>query len=126
MSFGVASCTSVPRTNTLIISAAPATVSATIESQNECDTPNTTMHTPNSATLTSILAPLCRRSGKYASTTAVTTAPTPPAARNQPSPIGPTCRISCAYTGSSATAPPSNTANISSEIDPSTTFSRQT
>ena len=41
-------------------------------------------------------------------------APRPGAARSQPRPAGPTCRMSFAKIGSSATAPPNNTANRSS------------
>ncbi len=40
------------------------------------------------------------------------------AALSQPSPPGPTCRMSLAYTGSNAVAPPSSTANRSSVIVP--------
>ena len=42
-----------------------------------------------------------------------------------PKPQGPVRKISLAYTGNSATAPPSNTANKSSEIDPKINFCRQ-
>src|SRR5580700_3686527 len=51
-------------------------------------------------------------------------APIPGAQRSKPSPQGPVIRISLAYTGSSATAPPSSTANRSSEIDPRLNFAR--
>ena len=40
-------------------------------------------------------------------------------ARKNPSPSGPTCKTSEAKTGNKATAPPNNTANISSEKAPS-------
>ena len=40
-------------------------------------------------------------------------APTAGAALNTPKPSGPTFKISCAKTGSNATAPPNRTANIS-------------
>jgi hypothetical protein len=39
-----------------------------------------------------------------------------------PAPAGPTCKISLAYTGSSATAPPNSTANKSSAIAPRITW----
>ena len=42
------------------------------------------------------------------------------AERSMPSPSGPVCSTSLAYTGSSATTPPSSTANRSSEMVPST------
>ena len=47
---------------------------------------------------------------------AMVIAPRPGAARSQPRPAGPTCRMSFAKIGSSATAPPNNTANRSSVI----------
>ena len=43
-------------------------------------------------------------------------APAAGAARSQPKPVGPTRRMSSAKIGNRYTAPPSNTANMSSEI----------
>ena len=44
------------------------------------------------------------------------------AAFNKPKPSGPTLKISLAYTGTIATAPPKNTAKRSSETAPSNSF----
>ena len=65
-----------------------------------------------------------RAAGSAASpaTNATMAAPTPGAARSRPRPALSTCRMLSANTGSSATAPPNNTANRSSEIAPSTGF----
>ena len=48
------------------------------------------------------------------------------AARSTPRPVGPTCRIDLANTGSSATAPPNSTASRSSRIAPSRIWVRPT
>ena len=60
-------------------------------------------------------------SGRWASVKDIDRAPSAGAARNTPSPHGPVCRISRAKIGSNAVAPPSNTANRSREMAPSTT-----
>ena len=49
-------------------------------------------------------------------------APTEGAARMMPSPVGPTLRMSVAYIGSRATAPPKSTANMSSVMAARMTF----
>ena len=77
--------------------------------------------TPNTATAANIFQPVPRSMGRVAKVSAIIAAPTAGALRNRPRPIGPTCRMSRANTGSSAVAPPSSTANRSSEIAPKTT-----
>ena len=58
--------------------------------------------------------------GIYAETIIVINAPTAGAALNIPKPSDPTFKISCAKTGSNATAPPKSTAIISSDKAPKT------
>ena len=118
---GVSSCTSVWRITTLTMSAAPETASAISDSQNEADSANTSIATPNTATAPISVRPTRRSSGCWASQTDSSSAPTAGAARSRPRPHGPTCRMSLANIGSSAVAPPSSTANRSSEIAPSIT-----
>src|SRR4029077_5186738 len=90
-----------------------------------CDTPNKIVQTPNPATHHNIVFPTPRCNGRCARYTAINAAPTPGAVRKIPNPHGPVFKISRAYTGKSATAPPSRTANKSSEIDPKIIFSLQ-
>ena len=81
--------------------------------------------TPKPATAHNIVTPILRLSGRCASNSAIAPAPIAGAVRSRPSPHGPVLRISLANTGSSATAPPSSTANRSREIDPRITFCSQ-
>ena len=61
MSSGVSICTSVIRITTLTESAAPRTASASIDSQNELDRPNTMVAMPNTATAVNSMRPMrCR------------------------------------------------------------------
>src|SRR5580658_4784331 len=119
---GVATCTNVTRITTLTISAAPVSANATNDTMRLREIPNTIVKTPKAATHHNIVDPTRRLNGRYASRIAIAPAPTAGALRSNPSPHGPVCKISCAYAGSSATAPPSSTANKSSEIEPNTTF----
>ena len=73
-----------------------------------------------------MVRPTRRASGQRVSTTDVSNAPAAGAARSRPSPHGPTCRMSLANIGSSAVAPPSKTANKSSDTAPSSALRRQT
>ena len=120
MASGVSSWTRVWRTTTLTMSAAPDTDSATNDSTKLEDAPNATMARPYTPTASSKVRPTRRCSGQRASMTEVSKAPTAGAPRSKPSPQGPTCRISLANIGSSAVAPPSSTANRSSDTAPRT------
>src|ERR1035437_2451485 len=124
ISSGVEICTRVCRTTTLTMSQAPSITSAATLNPTFRDSPNTTVHAPNPATHHSMIAPACRLNGRCASTIAMITAPVPGAPRRIPNPVAPTPRMSFANTGISATAPPSSTANMSSEIAPSVIFAR--
>ena len=107
---------------TLIMSLAPSSSSAISETVRLCEMPKIIVKIPNPATDHSSVVPDRPRKGRCASSTAIIAAPTPGAVRSSPSPHGPVCRISRAYTGRSATAPPSSTANRSSEIAPRISF----
>ncbi len=124
-SSGVTSGRIVERRTTLTMSTAPPTARATIESANERERPNTIIDTPNDPTASRSVLPTRSRSGRRASTTAATSAPTAGALRRAPSPTGPTSRMSFAKIGISAAAPPRSTANRSSEIAPSRTGVRR-
>ena len=113
------------RTMTLTMSHAPASASAASESARLRESPKTTVKSPKPDTHHSMATPARRVKGRWATTMAMATAPTPGALRRIPSPAAPTFRISRAYTGSSATAPPSSTANRSSEMAPSISWLRQ-
>ena len=67
---GVSSCTSMPRTNTLTMSPAPAMISAASDSQKLVDSPTMIMQTPNNATPPNIQVPACRWIGRMPSQTA--------------------------------------------------------
>ena len=107
------------------MSAAPSTVRAPTDSQTYFDSPKTTVAAPNTATAPNISRPARRRIVWLARITATSVAPTAGAARSTPKPSAPTCSTSRANTGSRAVAPPSNTANKSSEIEPKTILLRQ-
>ena len=70
---------------------------------------------PNNATAYKSFLPALACNGLSVSITAINNAPIAGAARNTPSPLGPTCKIWSANMGSKATAPPKNTANKSNE-----------
>ena len=77
--------------NTLIMSDACNRATAANEIQSWCDTPNTIVNTPNSATAVKRRCPTCRPSGFTLRPIATTPAPTPPAARSSPNSALPTC-----------------------------------
>ena len=56
-SSGVSTCTSVLRTTTLTLSVAPQRNIIVMDSQNECDSPNTAVATPKPATASSSVIP---------------------------------------------------------------------
>ena len=118
ISSGVPSCTSVMRITTLTMSDAPSTTSAISATMNELDSANTMVESPNAATAANMMRPALRSNDQRVSTIAMPSAPTAGAARNRPSAHGPAAWMSRANTGSSAVAPPSSTANRSSEIAP--------
>jgi len=84
------------------------------------DRPNPIVAAPKIATAPSILTPTSCLSGRKEKKIATRVAPSAGAARRWPRPVAPTWRMSRAKTGSIAVAPPSRTANRSSEIAPST------
>src|SRR2546427_588270 len=100
------------------MSAAPASIRAAMDSQNQCDSANTRLATPKMATAANITRPTWRWMGRADSHRPMATSPTVMDERSRPRPSGPTLSTSCAYTGSRATTPPSSTANRSSEIVP--------
>ena len=118
---GVSSCTSVCRMTTLTMSAAPETASASIDSATEVESANTPIASPNTATAAISRWPAPRSIGWRVSQADISSAPAAGAARSRPRPQGPVCRMSLAKIGSSAVAPPSSTANRSSEMAPSST-----
>ncbi len=122
---GVRNCTSDDRTTTLTLSHAPLTTSAANDSQNQCDSPKTRIAPPNPATAHSMDRPGRTIGSRCASRMAMTHAPRLGAARSQPRPIGPVCRIWSANTGSSIVAPPSSVAKRSSALAPRITFRLQ-
>ena len=70
--------------------------------------------------------PTRRCIGQRVSSADMRTAPTAGAARNRPRPQGPTIKMSLANRGSKAVAPPSSTANKSSDTAPSKALRCQT
>jgi hypothetical protein len=120
MSSGVSSCTRVWRMTTLTMSAAPPTASISSDSQKWVDRPKTMVLSPYTATAPSSSGPVRRRMGQRVSSSDMASAPTAGALRSRPRPAGPTCSTSLANMGSSAVAPPSSTANRSSDTAPST------
>src|SRR4249920_1962413 len=111
---------------TLSMSDAPITVSMTIEKMNEFDSPNRMVANPNVATAAYITIPTCLVSGQRAMMNEHVSAPTAGAARINPNPQDPTAKMSRAKIGSSAVAPAKITANMSSDMAPSTTGLRRT
>src|SRR3954470_21830678 len=91
-----------------------------IDNQNDVDSPNMIVATPNIPTAVNSTLPTLCAIGQCASAIIIEIAPTAGAARKMPSPEGPTSKTSLAKIGSSAVAPPSSTANRSSEMTPST------
>ncbi|MNO81969.1 hypothetical protein D3C76_732280 [compost metagenome] len=100
------------------MSAAPSTTSTPSDSQNEVDRPKAMVAAPKMPTARNMIRPTLRSMGKRASQNDISSAPTAGAERSRPRPQGPVSRMSRANTGSSAVAPPSSTANRSSEMAP--------
>ena len=84
-SSGVASCTSVTRTTTLMASAAPMTSNANIVNESERDRPNTMVATPNTPTVKNSIRPTRCVNGQRVRAIIMVMAPTAGAARNRPS-----------------------------------------
>src|SRR6266566_4151510 len=93
ISSGVTSCTIEPRMITLTLSNAPIRNNRPNDSQNAFDKPKRTVAIPNPVTHHSNVLPARFIGGRDATVKAITKAPTAGAARIQPSPIGPQCRI---------------------------------
>ncbi len=91
---GVDSWIRLPRTFTLTMSEAPSTNSASSDSGNQVDRPNTMVATPKIATAANILPPTRVLSGRWVRKKAIEKAPTAGALRRKPRPMGPTCRMS--------------------------------
>ena len=121
-SSGVFNCKIVPLTTTLIPSSMPANIRAANESRNHFDNAKMIMQLPNPATAKNNFLPWFFCNGAKVSNTTMKMEPMSEAAFSQPKPSGPTLRISLAYTGTIATAPPNNTANRSRVMAPSTSF----
>ena len=121
---GVSTCTSVWRTTTEMLSTSPVMKSAKSDSQRLRERPKTTTAAPKPATAQSMARPAWRMGGRCVRYMAIASEPTAGAARNQPNSRAPTCRMSCAKTGSRYVAPPSSTATRSSVIVAKMTFCR--
>src|SRR5262249_22768371 len=126
MASGVSSWITGCLITTLSMSDAPITTSMAIDKMNEVDSPNRTVANPNVATAAYITNPTRLVSGQRATTNEQVSAPTAGTARINPSPKDPTAKMSRAKIGSSAVAPAKITANMSSDIAPSTTGLRRT
>ena len=108
----------VLRMTMLTPSVTPLTNRATSETAKTVDRPKTIMLTPNPATQTRRIRPAWRLGGRRVATSITSSAPIDGAVRSTPRPAGPTWRMSVAKIGSRAIAPPKNTANRSSAIEP--------
>src|SRR6516225_8007691 len=104
----------------LSMSDAPMITNMASESGNEVERPNRIVAIPNTATAMYITAPTFARNGQREITNEHVRAPTAGAARMMPSPQDPTWKMSLAKIGSNAVAPAKMTANMSSDIAPST------
>ena len=116
---GVRTWTNVWRTTTLMASKAAGEeeqLAATESWQKEWERPKIMVATPKAATARRRFRPARFIGGRWATINAITTAPTAGAARIQPKPTEPTCKMSVAKMGSSDVAPPSRTAKRSSEM----------
>src|SRR6266480_5889410 len=93
ISSGVTNCTMDPRMITLTLSNAPIRNNTPSENQNTLDKPKMMVAIPKAVTHQSKILPDCFIGGRCATTNAIAKAPMAGAARSQPSPTGPTCRI---------------------------------
>ena len=123
MCSGTRSCSSVERTSTLTMSSAPLAASSSSDSANERDSANPIMARPKPATASNSVRPAWGRGGRTASSRRRDQRPHGGRRAQQAEALGPTCRISSANTGSSATAPPNSTANRSRVMAASSTRS---
>ena len=117
-SFGVASATVVARMFIEIMSTNPLTASASAESQEPArEAEDDHAHAERADDEQQRAAGVAAERLAGEPMPAIS-APTATALRSTPSPNGPVCRIDCAKSGSSATAPPKSTAKRSSVIAP--------
>src|SRR4030095_1856668 len=93
ISSGVTSCTIEPRMITLTLSKAPMKNSKPSDNQKVLDNPKRMVAIPKPVTHQSKVLPACFIGGRCATINAIAKAPTAGAARIQPSPIGPQCKI---------------------------------
>jgi hypothetical protein len=93
ISSGVTSCTMEPRMITLTLSNAPTRNKKPSDNQSVFDKPKRMVTIPKPLTHQSNVLPARFIGGRYATTNAIMKAPTAGAARIQPSPLGPQCRI---------------------------------
>jgi hypothetical protein len=105
--------TIVPRATTVIVSAAPATASASSVSQSECAIAKTANAAPQIVAPTSIAAPCRVTCLSGPERTAVTMPPTPTAAVNSPSVRGSPPDRSALSAGNSEVGSPKNVAQTS-------------
>jgi hypothetical protein len=124
-SSGVTVCTIVPRSTTVIVSAAPATASDSSVSHKEAASAKTANEAPHTQTAASITSP-CRhtcRSGP--DSTAVASPPTPMAVVNSPSVRGSPPNRSALIAGNSDVGRPKNVAFKSARNVPARTGVRR-
>lgn len=126
MASGSSNCMSSMQLYSLTISSDPGSTKATIATQKCRIRPKTTVAAPNTATPDNIQAPTRQSLSLNASQRAHRPDPLPGTARKYPKTSGPECTMFCVHAGSSAVAPPNNTAKRSSEMAPNTVFRRQT
>ncbi len=107
------------RTTTEIMSDAPMTISAMQLSVMLRLRPKRMVAAPKRPTQKSMVLPARRLMGEMSSVRETASAPSDGMARNRPRPLAPECRMSEAKMGISEAAPPSRTANRSSEMEPS-------
>src|SRR6266550_6156016 len=93
ISSGVINCTMDPRIITLTLSNAPTKNNTPRDNQNALDKPKMMVAAPKAVTHQSKALPACFIGGRCATTSAIMKAPIAGAARIQPSPTGPQCRI---------------------------------
>src|SRR5215475_8139713 len=93
ISSGVTSCTIEPRIITLTLSNTPTKNNSASDNQKIFDKPNKIVATPKPETHQRRARPACFIGGRCATTIAIAKAPMAGAARIQPRPTGPQCRI---------------------------------
>ena len=78
------------------MSAAPATASMAMDSQNQCDSANARFASPNTATAANITLPTWRWMGRLLSHRPIRISPPAMDERSRPRPSGPVCSTSLA------------------------------